>query len=91
MLKEERAFSFAAQGSVNIDGRILLREFDRRLGRREAWARPHFLYFNLQSAHFPYHAPGMDRILAGEPIARGEIGAANRDRVERTYLERGRL
>lgn len=86
MLKEERAFSFAAQGSVNIDGRILLREFDRRLGRREAWARPHFLYFNLQSAHFPYHNPGMDRILAGEPIERGEIGAANRERVERTYL-----
>jgi len=86
MLREERAFSFAAQGSVNIDGRILLREFDRRLGRREAWARPHFLYFNLQSAHFPYHAPGMDRLLAGEPVARGEISAANRAQVERTYL-----
>ncbi len=86
LLKAERAFSFAAQGSVNIDGKILLREFDRRLGRREAWARPHFLYFNLQSAHFPYHGPGMDRILAGEPIPRGEISAANRNRVERTYL-----
>ena len=85
MLKEERAFSFAAQGSVNIDGRILLREFDRRLGRPEAWARPHFLYFNFQSAHFPYFNPGMERILPGEPIARGEINAANRDRVARTY------
>ena len=85
MLKEERAFSFAAQGSVNIDGRILLREFDRRLGRRGAWARPHFLYFNLQSAHFPYFNPGMDRVLPGEPIPRGEIGAANRDWVARTY------
>jgi len=86
MLKEERAFSFAAQGSVNIDGKILLREFDRALGRPEAWQRPRFLYLNLQSAHFPYYGPGMDRILAGEPIPRGEIGAANRDRVERTYL-----
>ena len=86
MLKDERAFSFAAQGSVNIDGKILLREFDRRFGRREAWTRPHFLYFNLQSAHFPYYNPGMDRILAGEPIPRGEISAANRERVERTYL-----
>jgi hypothetical protein len=84
-LKEERAFSFAAQGSVNIDGRILLREFDRRLGRPEAWARPHFLYFNLQSAHFPYYEPMMDRVLPGEPIPRGEINAANRDRVARTY------
>ena len=85
MLKEERAFSFAAQGSVSVDGRILLREFDRRLGRPQAWRRPHFLYFNLQSAHFPYFSPGMDRVLAGEPIPRGEIGAANRDWVARTY------
>ena len=84
MLKEERAFSFAAQGSVNINGRILLREFDRRLGRREAWARPHFLYFNLQSAHFPYDMPGMDRILPGAPIPRGQISAANREWVAHT-------
>jgi hypothetical protein len=84
-LREERAFSFAAEGSINVDGKLLLREFDRRLGRREAWARPHFLYFNLQSAHFPYYEPLMDRVLPGEPIPRGEIGAANRDRVARTY------
>ena len=91
MLKEERAFSFAAQGSVNIDGRILLREFDRRLGRREAWARPHFLYFNLQSAHFPYYEPLMDRVLPGEPIPRG----GDRRRQSRLggahLLERDRL
>jgi hypothetical protein len=86
MLKEERAFSFAAQGSVNIDGKILLREFDRRLGRPGAWARPTFLYVNLQSAHFPYYEPMMDRIVTDDPIPRGEIAAANRDRVERTYL-----
>ena len=84
-LREERAFSFAAEGSVNVDGRILLREFDRRLGRREAWARPHFLYFNLQSAHFPYYEPMMDRVLPGAPIPRGQIGAANRDWTARTY------
>lgn len=85
MLEGERASVFAAQGSVNIDGKILLREFDRHLGRPEAWARPRFLYLNLQSAHFPYYGPGMDRILPGEPIPRGEISAANRDWVARTY------
>jgi hypothetical protein len=85
VLEAERAFSFAAEGSVNVDGRILLREFDRRLGRRDAWARPHFLYFNLQSAHFPYYEPMMDRVLPGEPIPRGEIGAGNRDWTQRTY------
>jgi hypothetical protein len=84
-LRNERSFSFAAEGSVNVDGRILLREFDRRLGRPEAWARPHFLYFNLQSAHFPYSEPMMDRVLPGAPIPRGDINADNRDWVARTY------
>jgi hypothetical protein len=84
-LREERAFGSAGLSSLTVDGKILLREFDRRLGRREDWAQPHFLFFNLQSAHFPYHSPGMDRILAGEPIPRGQIGAGNRDWVQRTY------
>jgi hypothetical protein len=84
-LRDERAFEFGATGSLLLDGKILLREFDRRLGRPEAWQRPHFLYFNLQSAHFPYHAPGMDQILSGEPIPRGEIDAAHREWVARTY------
>jgi hypothetical protein len=84
-LKDQRSGAFAAQGSVNIDGKVLLREFDRRLGRPEAWQRPHFLYFNLQSAHFPYFNPGMDRVLPGEPIARGDINAGNRERVAHTY------
>ena len=84
-LRNERSFSFAAEGSVNVDGRILLREFDRLLGRPEAWARPHFLYFNLQSAHFPYSEPMMDRVLPGAPIPRGEIDADNRDWTAHTY------
>jgi hypothetical protein len=84
-LKDERASAFAALGSVNVDGKILLREFDRRLGHPAAWRQPHFLYFNLQSAHFPYDHPGMDRVLPGEPIPRGDISIANRDWVARTY------
>ena len=84
-LRNERSFSFAAEGSVNVDGRILLREFDRLLGRPEAWTRPHFLYFNLQSAHFPFSEPMMDRVLPGAPIPRGEIDAGNRDWTAHTY------
>lgn len=84
-LRDERAFAFGTTGSLLLDGKILLREFDRRLGRPEAWQRPHFLYFNLQSAHFPYHAPGMDQILPGDPIPRAQINAANQDWVARTY------
>ncbi len=84
-LREERSSMFTAAASLNVDGKILLREFDRRLGRPEAWARPQFLYFNFQSAHFPYAFPGTDRVLPGEPIPRGEIGPGNRERVARTY------
>ena len=84
-LKDQRSGAFAAQGSVNIDGKVLLREFDRRLGNPAAWQRPHFLYFNLQSAHFPYFNPGMDRVLPGEPVARGDIAIGNRDHVAATY------
>jgi hypothetical protein len=83
--REERAFSFAAQGSLAIDGRVQLREFDQRLGRPALWRRPTFLYINLQSAHFPYSWPGMPRSFGGEPIPRGEISPANRDWVTRTY------
>jgi uncharacterized membrane protein len=85
LLRDERASSFSALSSVSVDGKILLREFDRRLGDPAAWRRPHFLYFNLQSAHFPYDMPGMDRVLPGAPISRGEISAANRDWVAHTY------
>jgi membrane-anchored protein YejM (alkaline phosphatase superfamily) len=85
MLKDQRSGAFAAQGSVNIDGKVLLREFDRRLGNGAAWQQPNFIYFNFQSAHFPYFNPGMDQVLPGSPIARGDINAGNRDHVAATY------
>ena len=84
-LKDQRSGAFTAQGSIIVDGKVLLREFDSRLGNPAAWQRPHFLYFNLQSAHFPYFSPGMDQVLPGEPIARGDINAGNRDHVTQTY------
>jgi sulfatase-like protein len=84
-LKEERAFSFAAKGSLLIDGRKLLREFDRGFGTAAGWARPNFIYFNFQEAHFPYSHPATMRLLPGAPIARGDISLANRGALERTY------
>jgi glucan phosphoethanolaminetransferase (alkaline phosphatase superfamily) len=84
-LRDERSSVFTAAASLNVDGKILLREFDRRLGRPQAWARPQFLYFNFQSAHFPYAFPGTDQVLPGEPIPRGRISPANREWVARTY------
>jgi hypothetical protein len=84
-LREERVYSLAADASLKLDGRTVLREFDRFYGRPEMWARPNFLYLNLQAAHFPYDHPGMPRPLGIEPLARGEISPANRERLEATY------
>ncbi|MGX7896343.1 LTA synthase family protein [Tsuneonella sp. HG222] len=84
-LKSERAFSFAAQGSLLVDEGKLLREFDRRLGAPEGWRQPTMLYVNFQSPHFPYDHPGVGQRFAHPPIARGDITQANRERVERTY------
>lgn len=68
-----------------VDGRLLLREWDRHLADPAGWARPTFLYVNLQPAHFPYAAPGTPDILPGRTLARSEISAANRDGVVRNY------
>jgi hypothetical protein len=84
-LKEERAFSFAAKGSLLVDGRILLRELDRFYGKPPDWSKPAFLYLNFQEAHFPYAHPSTMRILPGAPIARGDIRIENRAALERTY------
>jgi hypothetical protein len=83
-LRDERAFSFAAQGSLLVDEAILLREFDRALGASEAWSEPRFVYLNFQSAHFPYHHPGVSERV-GKPLPRSEITAANKERVAETY------
>lgn len=84
-LKEERAFSFAAKGSLLIDGRILLRELDRKYGKPADWSKPAFVYLNFQEAHFPYAHPATMHILPGAPIARGDIAIENRAALERTY------
>jgi hypothetical protein len=84
-LKAERASGFAAKGSLLVDGKVLLREFDRTFGRRDAWRQPVFLYFNLQSAHFPYHHGAMEQLLPGRPIPRAAITEPNRSWVAATY------
>jgi hypothetical protein len=85
LLKAERAHESASLGSLALDGRIVLREFDRHFRSPENWARPTFLYLNIQEAHFPYSHPDMPRFLPGAMAKRSEIKASNRERVERTY------
>lgn len=84
-LRDKRAFDFAAQGSLLVDESHLLAAFDRTLGAQDWSARPHFAYFNFQSAHFPYDHPGVPRRLTAQPLARGEIAAGRAENVRRTY------
>lgn len=84
-LEDERALSFAAKGSLLIDGRKLLREYDRAFGPAGGWSQPTFLYLNFQEAHFPYSHKDTMRFIPGEPIPRGKIKAENRAWLERTY------
>lgn len=84
-LAHERAFGFAAKGSLLVDETKILAEFDRRMGDPGPWAQPTFVYFNFQSPHFPYHHPGMPDMLGVDPLPRGDISAANARRVQQTY------
>lgn len=84
-LKDRRAFSFAAQGSLLIDEGILLEQFDRTFGKPEDWQKPVFIYLNFQSPHFPYDHPGVPHTMTQRPVARGDISEANRAEVEHTY------
>jgi phosphoglycerol transferase MdoB-like AlkP superfamily enzyme len=84
-LKAERAHESASLGSLALDGRKVLREFDRHFRSAADWQRPTFLYFNFQEAHFPYSQPDTPRFLPGRLARRSEIKASNRAMVERTY------
>jgi len=83
-LRDKRAFDFAAKGSLIVDERHLLAEFDRTLGAR-GWDQPHFVYFNFQSAHFPYHHDGIPARITAQPLPRGAIGADRASEVQATY------
>lgn len=83
-LKDKRAFGFAAKGSLRIDESFIVKALEQHLTTEAAKPAPQFLYVNLQSAHFPYHHPGMPERLA-EPIPRDKISAKNRDWTQRNY------
>jgi len=84
-LRDKRAFSFAAQGSLLIDEQVLLGEFDRLLGQPAAWRQPQFVYMNFQAPHFPYDHPGVPHRFARPPLSRSQIVASRQADVERTY------
>lgn len=84
-LKDKRAFSFAAKGSLLVDEQHLLQAFDSYFSDAEQWQQPVFLYFNFQSPHFPYHHPDVALNLIKNPIKRDDISIKNKDLVADTY------
>lgn len=87
VLESERVLDFLRDSTLLVDGRALLREFDRNFGRRSNWDRPNFIYFNFQAAHFPYNFPGAPRFLPVRPIPRSQIKASNADWVRGNYWD----
>lgn len=84
-LKEKRAFSFAAKGSLLVDEKFLLDAFEEEFGLAEKWKQPVFLYFNFQSPHFPYDHPEVEARILDKPIPRDSISKENQDWLARTY------
>ncbi|WP_095012462.1 LTA synthase family protein [Tsuneonella mangrovi] len=84
-LKNQRAFDFAAKGSLLVDESHLLKAFDDTFGKEDWKKTPHFAYFNFQSAHFPYDHPGVARRIDPHPLPRDEIDEANAKQVRETY------
>ncbi|MEA3064509.1 MAG: hypothetical protein QOJ27_955 [Sphingomonadales bacterium] len=85
VLEKERLWDVVGTTSLIVDGKTVLREMDRHFTGPEAWRRPAFLYFNFQSAHFPYDFTGTPSFLPGPPIPRSKISWANREWVARRY------
>lgn len=84
-LKDLRAFSNAAQGSILIDESHLLDAFAQEYAKPSDWAQPQFIYFNFQSPHFPYFHKGMPLTLTDRALPRSEINPKNREALQKTY------
>ena len=84
-LKDQRAFSFAAQGSLLVDEGIVLDRFEEALGDPAVWTTPQFVYLNFQTPHFPYDHEAVPHRFAHPPLERAEIAAGKRAELERTY------
>lgn len=84
-LKQKRAFSFAAKGSLLLDEKYLLEEFDKNFSDKRDWEKPVFLYFNFQSPHFPYFHDGVELSLIDKAIPRSDINLNNKDAISETY------
>lgn len=84
-LRKESINPLMADVTLLLDARVLLRELDRHFGRRSDWARPTFLYMNVQTSHYPYDFPATPRFLPGPPVPRSKIRFAHREWTRRTY------
>ncbi len=85
VLKDLRAFSNGAQGSILIDEGYILDAYAKNFSDPEKWQRPQFLYFNFQSPHFPYAHDKIPASLVPRMLPRSEIRAKNAEALRETY------
>jgi hypothetical protein len=81
---DKRVYFASNAGSLKLSDDTLLARFHDE-ARQTDWNTPQFFYFNLQTAHFPYHHPGMEQLLPGEPIPRQRIAAGQAAWLQQTY------
>lgn len=84
-LRDKRAFSSSAKGSLLIDENILFGEFESNYGSRDKWEHSNMIYINFQSAHFPYNHPGIGKLVDANPLSRGDISPQKKEKLVRTY------
>jgi glucan phosphoethanolaminetransferase (alkaline phosphatase superfamily) len=82
--KAERVFPSMDPGSLALSNGRVVQQFEA-VSQQIDWNRPVFFYINLQAAHFPYHYPGMPRIINNTPLERSEISETRKAELKQTY------
>ncbi len=72
-------------GSLAVPYDVVLEKVQGFLSARRK-DKPLFLYVNLHDTHYPYHHPGIRRILDAPVLSQGEIGPGRAADVRAMYL-----
>jgi hypothetical protein len=81
---DDRVYPSTDSGSLRLSEARMVQAFQQQTKVLD-WARPQFLYVNLQAAHFPYTHPTMPALVNDRPIPRSKIRAENHEWLEATY------
>jgi Sulfatase len=80
----DRTDSRTLPGYVALPETRVLAEFNR-WSKTNDWARPQFIYFNIQAPHYYYYHNKMKLIFITKPIPWSEISSSRQKEVAATY------